>query len=639
MKKRHIPLLICLLLALCFALTGCGDDNLSKVSIAGTQDTAYTVHSNGGGAVQYGNYVYFINGYAGYEDAKGKQNTWPKVVKGGLYRAQLTGEGYTNEATGAKEFAIQKNDGAALEFVSVTGKDNTGKDTDVVSVQRIAGKRIGTSGYKQGGIFIYDNWLYFASPNNEKNKKGTVQTTKTDFYRMKLDGSQTERVYTTKKTGNEASAYAFYKYDDAVYLVAQDGTDLVSVRMGKKVGKKKTIAQNITSVLLPYSQTYYKGMNENTPDHFVYVLRSVTDKDLQKTGNVIEIMRPDGKSGGVYYSQGKTGDTLEAVRDGLLFYRTTDNAGNTLIKYDSLHDFFMGNDEFTEEAEEGKKPKTYKECELFGDKAYRAYYEDLADKIEKAADKATKEKYERQMRTQMSGTLLSTASASDLTATYCFRPGGEQSNLVYMLGVTSGGVNLYSCLNGTSTAIQTVYSGSATFLSVADEYMYFTNSEGTTVYRTRWDKGVSEKDESEVQEQVSDSDVTATNYNGDYCAGYVMYTGKYSGLADAYTFFKKVDGGLHSDALFVGTVLSAETLSAPSVSLKKRVLSWKAVDNAEHYSVYYQAADGNVVLLEKELAETSYTVDDARYGTYWVVANNPTNSVWSEPSNTVSYNG
>ncbi|MDE6398439.1 MAG: DUF5050 domain-containing protein, partial [Clostridiales bacterium] len=371
MKKRLIPIVASILLALCFSLAGCGGDSFSKINVAGKQDTSYTVTSQGGNAVQYGNYIYFINGYAGYEDTDGKQNVWPNVVKGGLYRAELTGNRVGNDfVPAANPEAVTPG----LDFVRTAGHDSDNNVTDVVNVQRIAPKRIGTAGYKQGGIFIYDDYVYFASPNNEKNKSGNVQTGKTDFFRAKLDGSDAERVYTTKNASSSESAYAFYKYNGAVYLVAQDGTDLISVRLGKKVGKKTTIAQNVSSVLLPYSDTYYNGMSENTLEHFVYVLRAAGEEDSQKTGNVIEIMRPDGKSGGVFHAQGKTDDALEAVRDGLLFYRTTDNANNTIIKYDNLHDFFMGNAAYTDE--NGKEVKAGEE---FGDKAYRDWQQGLAE--------------------------------------------------------------------------------------------------------------------------------------------------------------------------------------------------------------------------------------------------------------------
>lgn len=646
MKKRLIPILVCLLTALSFSLVGCGGDSFRKINVAGKQNTAYTVHSQGGNAVQYGNYVYFINGYAGYDDTNGDQNDWPNVVKGGLYRAELYGE---QNKQNAAEFDIAKNPEAVtdgLEFVRDESVDTDGKKTDAVRVQRIAPKRIGTSGYKQGGIFIYDDYVYFASPNNEKNKSGTVQTGKTDFFRAKLDGSDAERVYTTKSATSTESAYAFYKYDGAVYLVAQDGTDLVSVRLGKKAGKKVTIAQNITSVLLPYSETYYNGMNENTLDHFVYVLRAVGEQDTQKTGNVIEIMRPDGKSGGVYHAQGKTDDTLEAVRDGLLFYRTTDNAGNTLIRYDNLHDFFMGNPEYADE----DTNKTVAAGAVYGDKAYKAYQDSLAALCNTDGDgnvvygsfrsgvtDAQQAEFFANYRTQQSGTLVSmpTSSMGNYTSTYCFRPGGENSDLVYMLGFASDSVTLYSNLKGTVDGSKILSSG-ATFCNLAGEYLYYTPTDGSVIYRTPWNKSTDEKGESE---QVSADEVTSAGYNGDYCAGYIVYMGKADGLADGYAFFRQVARSTGSEPVFVGRKISDDTIASPKISLKKRAISWSAVTHADSYTVYYQADGAATVVAASGITETTYTVDDGKYGDYWVVAVDGTDGVTSMPSNTVTYLG
>lgn len=528
MKRKFIPILLCLCIGLTCSLFGCGGEKFSEIKVSGKQDTSYTVQSQGGMAVQYGNYVYFINGYAGYEDTKGKNNNWPNVVKGGLYRAELRG---TKEGS---DFIITPDVSdnvvtAGLEFKSTKGTDYDGNDIDVVSVQKIAPKKIGTSGYKEGGIFIFDEWVYFASPNNEKNKQGVVQVTKTDFFRARLDGKDVQKIYTTANDGAEAAPYAFYKFKGSVYLVAQDGTNLISVKVGKKPGNKVTIAKNITSVVLPYSETYYKGINENTLDSFVYVQRAVGDKDTQKSGNVIEIMRPDGSEGGVYLSQGKT-DTLEAVRDGMLFYRTSNDSGQTLINYDNLHNFLME-----------RSP------------SYKAYQKKIAGYAENGND-AQLDEYRRNVREQLSGTVFATSSIGDITSTYCFRPAGEQSNLVYALAFKSGSVDLYNNL----TQSVTVYNASCTLLTVAEEYMYFTDSGANVVYRTAWDKAVADKESDEVKEQVSHDSVTATTFNGDYCAGYIVYAGKVDDWADGYTFFKKVDRAVGSKPVFVGTRISGD---------------------------------------------------------------------------------
>ena len=93
MKKKNIATALALatvLAATPFAV-GCSGDHYSKLSFD-AQDTTYAVTSQGGSAVSYGNYVYFINGTRGYEDSDGKNNVWDKAIKGGLYRAELLGE-------------------------------------------------------------------------------------------------------------------------------------------------------------------------------------------------------------------------------------------------------------------------------------------------------------------------------------------------------------------------------------------------------------------------------------------------------------------------------------------------------------------------------------------------------------------
>lgn len=596
MKKRIIPMItvVCLCVALALTASGCSGDNYAKIKVVGKQDTTYAVHSQGGNAVQYGNYVYFINGYSGYDDTDSKQNVWSNVVKGALYRAELSGK-----KDGA-EFVIEGSDEAVtkgLEFKYTAGKDNDDEAIDLINVQTIAPKRVGTSGYNAGGIFIYDEWVYFASPNNKQDKKGNSLASDTEFFRAKLDGSSVQKIYSTTKSGNESSPYAFYKYNGSVYLVAKDGTDLVSVKVGKKPGNKVTIAKNITNVLLPYSETYYKGMSENTLNHFVYVLRSAGEGDTQTSGNVIEIMRPDGKNGGVIHSQGKS-DTLEAVRDGLLFYRTTDDSNYTHIRYDSLHDALYA-------------------CDA---------------KYKKATDEGKVE------RTQISGDILSTASISDYTSTYCFRPGGEASDLVYMIGVKSDSMEVLSNLpvSGGSKTLR-FNDESGTLLNLAGEYVYYTKSGSDVIYRKTWDPSYVGLENYAEVEQVSGDDVTDTPYNADYCAGYIVYMGRVDGLADAYTFFKKVDAKAEEKAVFVGSIINADKLLTPSIKLNKGVISWSAVNNADGYDVYYSDPTGAITLAEEGLNATSYKPGNSVKGSYkyWIVAKS--GELKSAKSNVVTY--
>ena len=612
MKKRIIPIItvVCLCLLLAFTATGCSGESYAKIKVEGKQDTTYVVHSQGGGAVQYGNYVYFINGYSGYDDTDSKQNIWSKVTKGALYRAELNGkkaavyepkaDGTPSEKLLYNDFVIEGDDQAVnkgLEFKYTSGKNNDDEDIDIINVQLIAPKRVGTTGYNKGGIFIYDEWVYFASPNNKQDKKGNSLASDTEFFRAKLDGSKVQKIYSTEKGGNSSNAYAFYKYNGSVYLVARDGTDLVSVKVDKKPGNKVIISKNVSDVLLPYSETYYNGMSENTPEHFVYVMRSAGEGDTQTSGNVIEIMRPDGKNGAVIHSQGKS-DSLEAVRDGLFFYRTTDDSNYTHVKFDSLHEvLYVSDSQYKKATDEGKVK-----------------------------------------RTQFSGEVLSTASISDYTSTYCFRPGGEASDLVYMIGVKSDSMEVYSNLAIRDGSYSLKFNNeTGSILNVVGEYVYYNTTSSNAIKRKAWDPSYVGLDGYLDVEQVSGDSVSATPYIADYCAGYIVYIGKVDDLADSYTFFRTLSPRVEEKPLFVGKIIDSDKLLTPSIKIKKGVISWNAVNNAESYDVYYSSPNGDITLAEKGVTATSYKPDNSVAGTYqyWIVAR--FGELKSAKSNTVSY--
>lgn len=333
MKKRKIAMSVALAAVLAAspaALAACSGDHYSKIAFD-AQDTSYAVTSQGGSAVSYGNYVYYINGTRGYDDTDGTANVWGEVVKGGLYRAELNGSSVTDRATGAKLFVPQADD-EGIEFkydykwvyVNDDG-EGYGREENVVATQKIAPKTVGTSGYGKGGIFIYDNAVYFGTPNNQKNATGTVQSTHTDFFMMPLSGGSPTKLYTTE-ADTSSSAYAFYKYGDSVYLVAQEGSDIISVKINaakQKAEKPVKFEVGATSVCFPVRDMYYNGITTDTPEDFIYFVRNVdTDKDAQRAGTVIEAMRPDGSENFVVSMTGAT-ETIEAVRGGVLFYRTT----------------------------------------------------------------------------------------------------------------------------------------------------------------------------------------------------------------------------------------------------------------------------------------------------------------------------
>lgn len=524
MKKKILVIVLALVLA-ALPLAGCsGDSGYSAIQVTGTQDTAYAVHSNGGTAVQYGNYVYFINGTGGYEDTADGGNVWNKTVKGALYRAELLGTKNGAEFDVQGEFSPLSN--KYFEFAYTTDKDFDDEPIDATLYQQIAPKVIGTSGYANGGIFIYDDYVYYASPNNEKNKAGTVQYKKTDFFRTSLDGKNTQKLFTSAEDTAD-KPYSFYKQNGKVYLVVLDGTTLKSVVIGKnKVEDVLQIAQDVTSAYLPVKTDYTPDMPTNSVEDFVYIARAVTDKDSQKSGSVLEFLRPDGSERTIFLANGQT-SSIESVRDGMVFYRTVYNKTNTVIAYTNLHAFFMG--EYTDEngVAEINSP------------TYKAYEDSLP---------------ENKKRTNLQGVALNITNLSDYTYTYAFRPNAAQdvnTNVVYVLAANSTEVRLFSTIAGPKT----IYTGAATISLVNGNYAYFSDgAEDNQTYRIN----IFEENQSAVK--VSDRTVITSGLPVDVCAGYIMYFGKLDDYASGYAIFNKLPGeGLEgTEAVFLGVTLKEE---------------------------------------------------------------------------------
>ena len=159
--KKTLTLIVGALCALTLAIAGCNcaGDRYVKIPVQGSQDTSYVVTSNGGTAVQYGNYVYFINGNRGYEDADAQDNKFGSVVKGGLYRTELVGSAVeVKNADGSllyKDFSVAKDETTHISLKAEKAQNFKYEDTFNVDAELISPKTVGTAGYKEGGIWIY----------------------------------------------------------------------------------------------------------------------------------------------------------------------------------------------------------------------------------------------------------------------------------------------------------------------------------------------------------------------------------------------------------------------------------------------------------------------------------------------------
>jgi hypothetical protein len=206
---------------------GCGKTNFKMTAPVEADYNANEgkVQSNGGFAVEKGNYVYFINGV----ESNTADNTYGKVEKGALMR-------------------ITKAQLAAGEY---------GKADVVVPSLFVA------QDY-ESGVYIYGDEVYYATPTTDKNLEGQVENGYIDFKSANL---KTGKVMEGKFFHIPASGakYRFVQEGDIVYcLYEEDG-----------VLKSFNTQNRKTTVLVEGASKYvYDKSNPNNPN--VYYTMSVT---------------------------------------------------------------------------------------------------------------------------------------------------------------------------------------------------------------------------------------------------------------------------------------------------------------------------------------------------------------------------
>jgi hypothetical protein len=348
MKKKLIAILVAAVLTLGLA-TACAAKLPAVKAEWKADDGRYAVLSNGGQAVQVGDYIYFINGKKDTTDTDGKNNVWGSVVRGGVYVARLTGGsdfpgkdhvygdyqtyGRQDAAFGsAQQTGDELFSGFDMSVYTYPADAESPKDDEhYLTAKPLVNKLVASGGDEAGGLYIFDGWLYFTSPDNLKDKTGVVQYTHLSFYRVRLDGSDGQLLYTMQSAN--VPQYGYYHYNNALYLVFKDndGTqdNLYSIKLSiekKKSDKPVTLAEGITGAALQNRSTYVKGASVGDyADDFVYYTRAVdTEYDSNPLGNVLERIRPDG-NGDSRVKIYNGGDTLELIKvtDGGLFYNIT----------------------------------------------------------------------------------------------------------------------------------------------------------------------------------------------------------------------------------------------------------------------------------------------------------------------------
>ena len=182
--KKPVTKIICATLASVVALgitatAGCSPYN-KGTQLGGegifTRDKAV---SNGGFAVEKGDYVYFINGVT----SNTVDNTFGKPDKGTIKRiatADLNARNYSDVQTVVPQIAYSAN--------------------------------------YNSGIFVYGDYVYYSTPSTARNSDGVIQSSNLDLKSTKLDGTESMKdAYVTFPS--LSYDFRFVEVEDVVYIL------------------------------------------------------------------------------------------------------------------------------------------------------------------------------------------------------------------------------------------------------------------------------------------------------------------------------------------------------------------------------------------------------------------------------------
>ena len=227
-KGKKIVLLL-LALALALGVFAACSGTYKATPLDGYVPSQNAAQSNGGSVVKKDGWYYFINGAEDYSAT----NTFGKPVKGALMR-------------------ISEEDLAAGKY----------GEADIVVPHII------TPQDYTGGIFVYGDYVYYATPNTVKNMDGEVESSYLDFKRTKLDGTETMTGYYVQLSDN-ASAYRYVEENGVVYLLYVDSSNTEIHSYNTQTG---------TDTVLVKGYTAYQFDAEDKTNPTVYYTMAVAKK-------------------------------------------------------------------------------------------------------------------------------------------------------------------------------------------------------------------------------------------------------------------------------------------------------------------------------------------------------------------------
>lgn len=247
MKKKLLSFVIMCMMAVSVLFVGCSPKGLSE-----NPPTDANVISNGGMSVIKGDYLYFVNGYVDETGLTEYDNKSGKVVHAGIYRTKLS-----------------------------NGKIEKDKDGFLTNCDQVVSKVVG---FSNGGFFIMDDYIYYATPVVDLNSTGTVQNSLVEFHRININGTKDQTLYTTEKS-EDVLDWTLYKIDNVVYIATYVDSKIVIINTNNT--KDIKYIENTTSYAFLHEEDYQtNGSRTSELQNYIYYTRAITSSDANYSGNI-----------------------------------------------------------------------------------------------------------------------------------------------------------------------------------------------------------------------------------------------------------------------------------------------------------------------------------------------------------------
>jgi len=286
MKKLTKGLLACAFTG-AMILTGCS-------SIAPVENKSEEILYQGGSVVSVGDYLFYANGFAsGVDSYSDTSDSEYNTAKEYAYLSRVKKSDYKGE--------LYSNDNAI----------------DKIS-DRIAG-------YSNSYMFVYGDYIYYATPNMHKTNENKYIWTYVSVMRCKLDGSDSKEVYTTSAYTADSAEIKAIKYNGKAYLMIYDGTNLTKIALGKSIDKAPVVFEGVTSVAMPDEGEDFNGCIYYT------TARSST---VGQTGNILyKVNIETNTTIQLEKENSKTITLVDRVENNIFYTLTTDNENYGTVTY------------------------------------------------------------------------------------------------------------------------------------------------------------------------------------------------------------------------------------------------------------------------------------------------------------------